>query len=448
LLFPQTLPRMSHSPCMLRGARALFRCARFESRAPTSGWAGYANAAVDETSASQPSTSGQGLFLPSNQLTAASVGGYYALEPRLLPEASRAYAGAFYAPRDAGHERRGGCKALQHEVEATGTHAVMYRPVMHTLYNAVGERSHQRLLLTGPAGAGKSIALAGLVEWARQQGWIVMYVPSCSALVRGGYFSPRGDTGTWDTLTSAQQLLKGMLDAHGPQLKSLPVLAPAQQPAAAEGTAADAEVGGAEWAAAAAARGKTLYDVVTGGLTEDDNAQLAVDSALAVVQQLVASSGEQPGGSGSLAPPVQVLFALDDYNCLYGSSDYGVQPPSAVPIKARRRVLQAQELNLARGMRLLEAKSLGGAAVVAATTTAMPLPAPKQLPPQQQQSLTELLVPGFSEVETRNALAHYHATRHATELATSRQARELFALTQGNARELRISASTLGLRLA
>ncbi len=48
-----------------------------------------------------------------------------------------------------------------------------------------------------------------------------MYVPSASQLVRGGYFSQRRSSAGWDTLTSAQQLLKGLVDAHGPQLAQL-----------------------------------------------------------------------------------------------------------------------------------------------------------------------------------------------------------------------------------
>lgn len=109
--------------------------------------------------------------LGSKGLSSSSLGQYYQLDARLLPEAARSYAGAFYSPRDTGHERKGGCKALQQELEATGSYSVMYRPAMHALFEAVLSREHPRILLTGPAGSGKSIALVSLVEWARQQGW-------------------------------------------------------------------------------------------------------------------------------------------------------------------------------------------------------------------------------------------------------------------------------------
>ncbi|GLI69159.1 hypothetical protein VaNZ11_013727 [Volvox africanus] len=439
----------------MRGARCNAWTARF---AATSTWASFATAAVDEAASHRPSTSGQEVLVSSKELSAASVGAYYSLDRALLQEASRPYAGAFYSPREPGHERRGGCKALQEEMAATGRNAVMYRPVMHTLFSAVGANSqantnHQRLMLTGPAGAGKSIALLSLVEWARQQGWIVMYVPSCAALVQGGYFARRGSSRRWDTLTSAQQLLKGVLDAHGAQLKQIPVLSleVQQQPAEGQTVAQDAaEVAscnpsvspGALTAAHQDSPGRTLHDLVAGGLVGDDNAEMAVDSVLELVRQLVAASSPNGGNKNS----IPVLFALDDYNYLYGTADYGWYSPNDDPRKARRRPIHTDDLVLASGLRLLDAPHLGLTTVVAANTTALSLPAP--VVPELRMPHMELVVPGFTEAETRNALAHYHATGFASCLATSRQARQLHALTQGNARELRINASTLGLQLS
>lgn len=56
-------------------------------------------------------------------------------------------------------------------MEATGRASILYRPIMAALNGAVAAGQQPRLLLTGPAGCGKSLALLGLVEWARQQGW-------------------------------------------------------------------------------------------------------------------------------------------------------------------------------------------------------------------------------------------------------------------------------------
>eukprot|EP00198_Chlamydomonas_reinhardtii_P014099 XP_001703436.1 hypothetical protein CHLREDRAFT_143849 [Chlamydomonas reinhardtii] len=427
----------------------------------------------------------------SAQLTPAHLRSYYPLNLALLPEAARGSAGAFYTPRDPGHERRGGCKALQQEMEATGRASILYRPIMAALNGAVAAGQQPRLLLTGPAGCGKSLALLGLVEWARQQGWLVVYVPSCLALVRGGYFARRGRgaAGGWDTLTSAQQLLKGVMDAHGPLLQSLPVLPvpgraarrqqqqqheprQADKPAKVEegqgqgqgqaGGSGLLEEGSGSASGAGGGGGRTLQDVALRGLSSDDNAQLAVDSALQLIRQLqlLGSGAAQPPDSQPGQPP-RVLFALDDYNYLYGPTDYGVQPPSASPLQGRRRVLDAGELILARGLRLLESElgtnpvaaaaagggagGVGGAVVVAATTATPALPAPRSLALEVPHTVVE--VPGFDEAETAAALAHYAATGAATRAASAAEARHLFALTGGNGRELRAKAGALGVRV-
>ncbi|PNH09516.1 hypothetical protein TSOC_003841, partial [Tetrabaena socialis] len=167
-------------------------------------------------------------------------------------------------------------------------------------------------------------------------------------------------------------------------------------------------------------------------------AQTAVDAALRLVRRLAAVAGAGGGGDGGGAPPV--MFAVDDYNCLYGATDYGVLTSGTA--RAQRRVLHSDELILARGMRLLEAEAeeLGNAVVVAASTSSTALPAPAT--PALRLPYAELRVPAFSEAETCNALAHYHATGYASELATHAQARQLHALTQGNARELRTHSRT------
>lgn len=107
----------------------------------------------------------------SRSLSAEAVGSYYRLNLDAVPEASRAYHQAFYAPRDAGHERKGGCPALQHEAEVSGRPCLMHRPVHQQLMDAVAGGAHKRLLLDGPRGGGKSMALLALVEWARAAGW-------------------------------------------------------------------------------------------------------------------------------------------------------------------------------------------------------------------------------------------------------------------------------------
>lgn len=107
-------------------------------------------------------------------------------------------------------------------------------------------------------------------------------MPSCSALVQGGYFSRRGSSSRWDTLTSAQQLLKGMLDAHGPQLKKLPMQtlpAPHQQQEEQgpnSGGSGDEKTAATAGSSAAATPGqapldRTVHDLVVGGLAQEEN---------------------------------------------------------------------------------------------------------------------------------------------------------------------------------
>lgn len=50
-------------------------------------------------------------------------------------------------------------------------------------------------------------------------------MPSAVDLTRGGFFAPRKD-GTYDTLISAQHVVKALTDAHGEQLGALPALLP------------------------------------------------------------------------------------------------------------------------------------------------------------------------------------------------------------------------------
>ncbi len=65
---------------------------------------------------------------------------------------------------------------LQEETSHTGTSLVQYRDCMRRLHLKAESRSHKQLYLDGPAGCGKSIAMASLVDWARSQGWLVSHV--------------------------------------------------------------------------------------------------------------------------------------------------------------------------------------------------------------------------------------------------------------------------------
>jgi hypothetical protein len=97
---------------------------------------------------------------------------------------------------------------------------------------------------------------------------LTLYIPSAVELTRGGFFYPRGD-GTYDTIISAQHILKSFADSHEKQLAGLKLLLPdstelLQSPAAA------AAVGGAAGGAVSEQR-DSLRDLVNTGLSTDDN---------------------------------------------------------------------------------------------------------------------------------------------------------------------------------
>ncbi len=128
----------------------------------------------------------------SPSLSTEHLGSYYPLQSSLLPEAWPALHQTFYAPRGPNERpRSGGCKGLQQEAKvasaaqpgsggspgAGGTVSLMHRAAGAAVWAALtAPRPGQdgaRVLLRGPAGAGKSCVLAALVERARASGWCV-----------------------------------------------------------------------------------------------------------------------------------------------------------------------------------------------------------------------------------------------------------------------------------
>ena len=76
----------------------------------------------------------------------------------------------------------------------------------------LGVKVRKQVVLDGPVSCGKSIALAMLVQWAREEGWLVFYVPSAKEWTRGGFFYKHPLTGLWDTPVQAANVLKARLE--------------------------------------------------------------------------------------------------------------------------------------------------------------------------------------------------------------------------------------------
>jgi hypothetical protein len=97
---------------------------------------------------------------------------------------------------------------------------------------------------------------------------LTLYIPSAVELTRGGFFYPRGD-GTYDTIISAQHILKAFADSHEKQLAGLKLLLP-ESAQLLQSPAAAAAVGGAAGGAVSEQR-DSLRDLVYTGLSTDDN---------------------------------------------------------------------------------------------------------------------------------------------------------------------------------
>jgi hypothetical protein len=98
--------------------------------------------------------------------------------------------------------------------------ALLHRDCIAELLAKAAEprRRGRHIYLDGWTGSGKSVALFSLVNWARRNGWLAMYMPSAYMLVEGGTFH-KGEDGLWDTPESAKLLLTSVSDNHASLLK-------------------------------------------------------------------------------------------------------------------------------------------------------------------------------------------------------------------------------------
>ncbi|KAF8402539.1 hypothetical protein HHK36_010624 [Tetracentron sinense] len=85
-----------------------------------------------------------------------------------------------------------------------------------------GPKVRKQIVLDGPVSCGKSIALAMLVHWARDEGWLVFYVPKGREWTHGGFFYKNLQTDLWDTPVQAANILQDFLKFNEPRLQQLP----------------------------------------------------------------------------------------------------------------------------------------------------------------------------------------------------------------------------------
>lgn len=81
-----------------------------------------------------------------------------------------------------------------------------------------GPKVKKQIVLDGPVSCGKSIALAMLVQWAREEGWLVFYVPKGKSWTHGGFFYHNPQTELWDTPVQAAEILKVRFESSSSRL--------------------------------------------------------------------------------------------------------------------------------------------------------------------------------------------------------------------------------------
>ncbi|TMW98575.1 hypothetical protein EJD97_003844 [Solanum chilense] len=184
--------------------------------------------------------------------------------------------------------------------------------------NTKGLKARKQVVLDGPASSGKSIALAMLVNWARDEGWLVLYVPKGREWTHGGFFYKNPKTGLWDTPVQAANVLQYFLKYNKDHLQKIPCKIFEPIPLG--------EGAGVGWMKGA--------DVVQ--IPEDytllDLVQVGLNSTHAAVGVLVRLREEL-----SLVKDVPVLIAVDQYNSWFTFSEYEepVTVRSCRPIHAR-----------------------------------------------------------------------------------------------------------------
>ncbi|KAL2333042.1 hypothetical protein Fmac_014255 [Flemingia macrophylla] len=200
--------------------------------------------------------------------------------------------------------------------------------------NAKGIKVRKQVVLDGPVSCGKSIALAMLVQWAREEGWLVLYVPKGKEWTHGGFFYKHPQTGLWDTPVQAENFIKGcrmdFLKYNESYLKELPCQIFDPIPlgeGAGVGWLKDAD-------SLAIPEGTSLYELVKTGVEQ-------THAAVGVIVRLRKEL--------SHVKDMPVLIAVDQYNNWFTFSEY------EEPVTIRScRPIHARELTMVNAFRSMK----------------------------------------------------------------------------------------------
>ncbi|KAF3454836.1 hypothetical protein FNV43_RR05284 [Rhamnella rubrinervis] len=196
------------------------------------------------------------------------------------------------------------------------------------LPNSKGVKVRKQIVLDGPVSCGKSIALSLLVHWARDEGWLVLYVPRGREWTHGGFFYKNPQTGLWDTPVQADNVLKDFLKFNENGLKKLPCQIYDPIPLG-EGAGVGWMKDGVD--SMTMPEGSSLYDLVDTGIKH-------THAAVGVVVRLRKEL--------SLVKDIPVLIAIDQYNNWFTFSEY----EEAVTVRSTRPI-HARELAMVNSFR-------------------------------------------------------------------------------------------------
>nr|XP_043635965.1 uncharacterized protein LOC122607114 [Erigeron canadensis] len=170
--------------------------------------------------------------------------------------------------------------------------------------NNKGLNPQKQIVLDGPVSCGKSIALAMLVQWAREEGWLVLYVPEGRSWTHGGLFYKNPENGLWDTPVQAADILQDFVKYNESSLMKLScnILDPIPL---GEGAGVGRTKDNTDFIDMP--EGSTLYDLVQLGIT---NTYASVGVVVRLREEL------------SLVKDIPVLFAVDQYNSWFTFTEF------------------------------------------------------------------------------------------------------------------------------
>ncbi|KAF7816194.1 28S ribosomal protein S29, mitochondrial [Senna tora] len=272
-----------------------------------------------------------------------------------------------------------------------------------------GPKVRKQIVLDGPVSCGKSIALAMLVHWAREEGWLVFYVPRGREWTHGGYFYKHPHTGLWDTPVQAESKKKDFLKYNESFLKELPCQIFDSIPLG--------EGAGVGWLKDADSmvipEGTNLYELVKTGI---DHTHAAVGVVVRLRKEL------------SLVKDRPVLIAIDQYNNWFTFSAY------EEPVSIRScRPIHARELTMVKAFRSMMHNDMMVGAFSHSTAVGK---LRKDLPDVPVDA--RVLFPRYS-LDEAEAVCHYYLRQRLIprEVFSEENWKKLYFLSNGNGVELR-----------